>query len=144
MAKDNTSPFAFSPFDMTKMMPDMKMPGFDMNVMVEAQRRTAEALTEMSQKTMMNMQAVMQRQSEMVRENMKETSGFFNQVMTAGTPEEKIACQTEFAKASLERAVSNGREIVDMMTRTNQETAELISAQMGETMNNVRNVCKRS
>ena len=144
---DSESSFPFGFSQLAKLNPlnamtgDTRMASFDMKAMVDAQQRTAEILSDMGKKSMASMQAIMQRQTEMVRENMKETTSFISQVMQAGTPEEKMACQNEFAKQSFERAMSNSRELVDMMTKANQEAAETVSSHMGEMMTEVRNAC---
>lgn len=145
MAKSNGSAQpSFSPFmDMTKFMPDMKMPGFDVEAVMQAQRRAGETMTEMGQKALSSMQAVMQRQGEMVRETMQESAGLMSEVMAAGTPEEKVARQTDMAKTAFDKAMANSRELMEMMTQANRETAEMMTSRFTEAMEQMRSFYTR-
>lgn len=134
-----TNPFGFSPFAaFQKMFGETKMPGFDMASLVEAQNRSAQAFAEMGRKNMETMQGIMQRQSEMARESMKDASNYFNQLMTAPSAEEKFACHNEFAKTAMERAVANNREIVDLVTKSSNEAAEMMSSSITDMMSETR------
>ncbi len=145
MAKANGSAYSnFMPnFDMSAYMPDissMKMPafGFDVNAMMQAQRRAAETMTQIGQKSMECAQHLMQRQGEMVRESLSEGAQIMSEVMAAGTPEEKMAKQSELTKAAIEKAIANSRELVEMLTEANRETAEMFSSHVSQTMNEMR------
>lgn len=151
MAKTNGSAqsafqSAFSPFaDMTKFMPDFKMPmgAFDVQAMLQAQRRAAETMAEMGQKAFAGMQAVMQRQGEMMRETMQESTGLMSEMMAPGSPEEKVARQSDLARTTFEKCVANSREILDMVAQNNREAADMMSSRMSECMDDMRNACTR-
>ncbi len=130
--------------DFSKYMPNMaSVPGFDLEALMQANRRNTELFTQAGQRAMQNMQAIMQRQQEMVREGWQETASLAAQVMAGGTPEEKIAKQTEVTKASIEKAVSNSRELTEMLTKSNIETAEALTSCFTEAMDTVRTACSR-
>jgi phasin family protein len=152
MAKPNTSNSNSEPssngftniMDFSKFMPNMNsVPGFDMEALMQAHRRNAELFTQAGQRAMQNMQAIMQRSNEMAREGWQETTQLAAQVMAGGTPEEKIAKQTEVTKASIEKAVSNSRELTEMLTKSNMETAEALTSCFTEAMDSVRTACAR-
>lgn len=130
--------------DFSKFMPNMaSVPGFDMEALMQAQRRNAEAFTQAGQRALQNMQAIMQRSNEMARESWQETASVASQIMSSGTPEEKIAKQTEVTKASIEKAVSNTRELTEMLTKSNMEAAEALTSCFTEAMDTVRTACSR-
>lgn len=148
MAKTNGSAqqngSTFSPFmDFTKFMPTGALPAFDMAAVAEAQRRNAEVFTQMSQRTMEAMQGMMRRQGEMVRETWQETSSMLGEVASAGTPEEKVACQTAMAKAAMEKCVSNGREMAEMVTRTNMDAVEALTQCLTSCMESMQSAYTR-
>lgn len=124
--------------DLSKFMPGVKMPGFDMEAMMQIQRRQAEMLTEVGQQVLHNAQALMQRQGEMVRETMQETAQMFGQVMTGGTPEEKVAKHTEITKTTIEKAMANGRELAEMASKSNMAAAQALTSGFTEAMDNLR------
>lgn len=130
--------------DFSKFIPNMSsVPGFDLDAIVQANRRNAEMFTQAGQRAMQSMQAIVQRQNEMVREGMQETASLAAQVMSGGTPEEKIAKQTEATKASIEKVVSNSRELSEMLTKSNMETAEAFTSCFTEAMDTARTAFAR-
>ena len=60
------SKFDLGKFDVTKMLGDVKIPGFDMQASMDAQRKNIEALTAANQTAVQGMQAVAQRQAEIL------------------------------------------------------------------------------
>ncbi len=68
------SKFDLSKFDMTKMMGDVKIPGFDMQAIMDAQRKNIEALNAANQTAVQGIQAVAQRQAEILSQAMSEVS----------------------------------------------------------------------
>lgn len=133
----------FSAFmDFSRFMPNgVKVPGFDLEAVLQLQRRNAEALTQAGQCVLEGMQAVMRRQGEMAREGWQETASLFNGAMTPGSPEEKVAKQTEAAKSAIEKAVSNGRELADMLSKSQADAASAITARVTEALDELRAVC---
>lgn len=75
MANNPFNPFAtmdFSKFDLSKMLGDMKVPGFDMQAAMDAQRKNIEALTAANQTAVQGMQAGAQQQAEILSQAMNE------------------------------------------------------------------------
>ena len=56
-----SNPNPFLDFDVTRMMSDFRVPGFDTEALMAAQRRNIEALTKANQLAAEGMQAVMRR-----------------------------------------------------------------------------------
>lgn len=135
---------SFSPFmDFSKFMPSSAMPGFNLEALVAMQRQQAEAMQQAGQRAMEAMQALMRRQTEMVRESWQETSSMMSEIAAAGTPEEKVACQTAMAKNALEKCMSNGRELAEMVTRTNMDAVEALSQCLTHAMEGVQSACAK-
>lgn len=65
---------------MSKMLGDVKIPGFDMEVIMSAQRKNIEALTAANQAAVQGMQAVAQRQAEILSQAMNEVSSIAQQL----------------------------------------------------------------
>ncbi len=128
--------------DMSRFMPGSNaLPNMD--AMMQVHRQNAQAFTEASQRAMEAMQAVMRRQNEMVRDSWKDTTDMFGEVMSAATPEQKMAKQTEITKSAIEKAMSNGRELAEMVTRSNLETAEAFGNCFNEAMDHLRSACAK-
>lgn len=66
------SKFDLGKFDVTKMLGDVKIPGFDMQAVMDAQRKNIEALTAANQTAVQGMQAGAQQQAEILSQAMNE------------------------------------------------------------------------
>jgi phasin family protein len=130
--------------DMTKMMGDFKMPGFDMESMLAAQRKNIEALTAANQLAVEGMQAVLRRQAEILRQTMEESSSVVTQMMAAGTPEDKIAKQADLVKGAFEKALSNMKELSEMVAKSNTEAADVLSSRMKDSLEEIKSAMAKA
>ncbi len=124
--------------DVTKLMGEFKMPGVDMEAILGSQRKNIEALTAANRLAFEGVQAMMKRQTEILRQTMREVAAA-TQGMTATTsPQEKLAQQSTLAKETFERAVANMRELSEMVAKSNSEVFELLNVRLGQVMDEVR------
>ncbi|MGB4101762.1 MAG: phasin family protein [Alphaproteobacteria bacterium] len=153
MTKSANTPFLGSDFmkfmDFSKMMEmpkafqDFKMPGMvDMEAVMDAQRKNMQALAAANQMAIEGMQAVLRRQSEIMRQGMEESSKLMNGVAASASAEEKIAKQAELTKNVLDRTLGNAKELAEMLTRSNYEALEVISTRVGESLEELRGMMK--
>jgi phasin family protein len=124
----------------TKMMKDFNLPGLDTDAIVANQRRNVEALTSANRVALEGMQAVIKRQVEIVQETMNEASKAFQSVAKAGSPSEAVAKQTELAKNAFERALSNGRELAEMVSKAQQEATNAINARIAASLDEFKDM----
>lgn len=127
-------------FDLTKMLGDYKLPGVDVESVVASQRKNLEALTAANRMAYEGVQAVVQRQSEILRQMMEEVSGAAKQMTEAGTPQEKAARQAELVKDAFERALANMRELSEMVARSNGDAIELLNRRFTQGMEEWRDL----
>lgn len=129
----------FADMDFQKMMADFKVPGVDMQEVLESQRRNLEALTSANQLAAEGVQAVARRQAEIMRETMAEVQKATREIMsTGGTPEQAVAKQTELARSAFEHAISNMREVAEMMTKSQNEAADVINRRISESLDEIK------
>ena len=95
----------------------MKIPGFDAKAIADAQRKNIEALTAANQAAVQGLQAVAQRQTEILNEAMGEVSAIAQQLSGAGNPQEMTAKQADLARKAFEQALSNARELAEMVNK---------------------------
>ncbi|MGE0151317.1 MAG: phasin family protein [Reyranellaceae bacterium] len=132
---------AFNPFkdmDVTKIMADMKFPVVGFDTVVEAQRKNIEALTAANQTALEGMQALFQRQAEVVRSSVEEMTKATTDLWSTVSPEEKAAKQAELVKKGYESAIANLREAIDMLAKTNTQAADLINKRVGESLDELK------
>jgi phasin family protein len=128
--------------EMPKSFQDFKVPGIDMDAMMQAQRKNMQAFAAANQMAMEGMQAVMRRQGEIMRQGMEESSAMLNGVIASASPEDKVAKQAEMTKSVFDRAVGNAKELAEMLTKTNYEAMEVISTRVGESLEELRGMMK--
>lgn len=133
------SKFDLSKFDMTKMMGDVKIPGFDMEAIMGAQRKNIEALTAANQAAVQGMQAVAQRQAEILSQAMNEVSSIAQQLAgSASNPQEMTTKQAELARKGFEQALSNMRELAEMVSKSNTDAFAIINKRVTESLQELK------
>ena len=144
MADNPFNPFAnvdFSKFDFSKMMGDFKIPGFDMQAAMDAQRKNIEALTAANQAAVQGMQAVAQRQAEILSQAMNEVSAVAQQLASASSnPQEMTAKQAELARKAFEQALANMRELAEMVSKSNTEAFAIINKRVTESLQELKSL----
>ncbi|MGQ0664679.1 MAG: phasin family protein [Pseudomonadota bacterium] len=134
----------FGEFDLSKMMDfskllsDFKPPGIDMDKMISSQRRNLEALTQANQVAVEGMQAVAKRQAEIFRQVMEESSQMAKDMLAMGSPEDKAAKHTALTKDAFQRAVSNMRELAEMVAKSNTEAFDVINKRVADSLDELR------
>ncbi len=129
--------------DITKMMADFKVPGVDMDAVLQSQRRNIEALTAANQLAVEGMQAVSRRQMEILQQTMQEASSMMQDLMASGTPEEGVAKQAELVKTAFEKALTNMKEMSEMIAKSNYEAADVISKRISANLDEIKAAAKK-
>ena len=135
-----SNPIAFPMFqaDITKMLADFKVPGVDVDVIVAAQKKNIEALTEANQLVIAGAQAVMKRQAEILQASMKQAHAVANEIMVPGSPEAKVAKQAEVVQTAFQAALANMKELADLVTKSNTEATNVIGKRVTESLEEIK------
>ena len=124
--------------DFSKTFANGKTPVVDFDAVVALQRKNIEALTSANQVAFEGVKAFAQRQAEIAREAVEEFSKVAKEFTSAGSPEEKLAKQAEVAKAGFEHALSNVRELTDMVQKANVQAIDVISKRVAANFDDVK------
>ena len=106
-------------YDFTKM--------FDVKTLLEIQRKNILAFSEAQRLAYEGLQAVAQRQSEILSQIAEENSSLAKDIMNEGTPEEKIARHADLMKKNYEKSVANWNELTGMISDSGKEASDIIS-----------------
>jgi phasin family protein len=134
----------FMDFDFTKYLKDMKVPGLDLDAIVTSQKKNVEALTNANRLAFEGMQAVMQRQAELLRQSVEEYAKTAQSMGDMKDPQEAMARQTDMAKQAFERMISNMREMSELMAKSNNEVFELLNKRFGETLEEMKGMMDKA
>lgn len=121
-----------------KMFGNGKLPGFDVEAMIAAQRKNIEALTAANQVAFEGVQTIAKRQIEIARKATEELSHVAKEFTVAGTPEDKLARHAALAKEAFESAIANLRELSGIAQKANSEAVDLISKRVVENLEEVK------
>ena len=136
--------FPFLETDFTKIFAEFKIPGFDMQSLVATQRRNIEAVNTANQLAVEGIQAVLRRQTEIMKSMVEESSSVLREMMAQGAPEQKIAQQTELVKTAFEKALANLRELTEMVAKSTTEAADVLTKRIGESLTELKSSLQRT
>jgi phasin family protein len=131
--------------DFTKMFSEMKIPAMpDMDALLGAYRRNMEVLSSANRIALEGAQAVAKRHMEIMQQTMSELTESMRSIAASSTPQSKAAQQAELLKRAYERAVSNTRELSDLIQRSNGEALTLLNRRFAEAMDEVKSLMDKS
>ena len=97
-----------------------KIPAVDFDAVFTTQRKNIEALT------VEGMQAIAQRQMELIRNGLDQVNSMMAEMTKAGSAEDKLSSQLTNAKKAFEVALTNSRELVDLVEKTGTEAVGVL------------------
>lgn len=129
-----TNPFAFA--DSFKSI-------FDVNQLINTQRRNLEALATINQGMVECAQAISRRQAETAQASVQALLKTSRDVVSSGTPEAGLAKQAELTRKLCEQSVINFREASEMIAKSGFEAFDLLNQRATEALNEVSNPAGR-
>nr|WP_294512443.1 phasin family protein [uncultured Rhodopila sp.] len=128
-----------------KLFSELKLPAVpDMEAFVAASRRNIETLTAANRVALEGAQAVARRHMEIVQQSMAELTEAVRTLSTVETPQAKAAKQAELLKHAYEHAVTNLKEISDLIQSSNAEAVRLLNNRFVEALDEVKALADKS
>lgn len=124
--------------DPAKLTERFKMASFDPAAITEMHQRNIEAIAEANRICFEGMQAMGQRQAEIMRQSLEEAVAAL-QEMTAqpAAPEQQMQKQAQQLKKQYESALANIRELNEIGTKSSSEAAETLTKRVGESLDEI-------
>lgn len=125
------------------------LPGFgsapvDMKNIMESSRKTMQAITEAQQIAIESMQAIAQRQSEILSQFVQDQSAIARDIVNEGTPEEKIARSAEMFSKAFEKSISSSREVADLLNKSTREASDIINNRVKVALNEIKSTVEEN
>ena len=141
MAKKTGNPFLNTDFsqylNVGKFTEQFKLPGVDTNVFLETQQKNLEAVAKANKVALDGVQAVAQRQTEIVRQAFEESATALQALATVEAPQARMAKQAELFKQAFEASMANFRELAEISAKSNGEAAELLNTRLSQSIDEV-------
>lgn len=120
------------------------VPSVDTKAFAEAMRKNTEAMNEAMQLAGEGSQAFAQRCSEIMSQFVEDQSTIAKEMFTEGSPEEKIAKQTDIMKKNYEKSVLNVRELSDMISKSNIEASNIINKRVSASLGEIKSMLDKT
>jgi len=131
-------------FDYSKFFGEMKVPPLpDMEALLTAHKRNLEALSEANRVALEGAQAVARRHMEIMQATMSGLTSNIKELTETDSPAARAAKQTDLLKQAYENAVSNTREIGDLIQKSNTEAMQKLNHRFSEAMSEMKALFKK-
>ena len=119
-----------------------KIPFFNFEALMAAQRKNIEAMTSINQAAFEGALSLMQSQAELLSQSFSEGTNLVQAIMTCKTPEEKAIRQAEASKAAVDKCLANARDITETLTKCNTQAMETVSNRLSEGLQELQEIMK--
>lgn len=131
-------PVPANPFsDFSKLFGEMKLPGFDLAAIYEMQRKNVEAMTAANRLALDSMRAVVERQVQLAQQSTENAQAALRSMAEGGGTVDAEE-QLERARAAVEKATADLRELMDMVTRSQSEIYDILNKRMMEALEEMK------
>lgn len=117
---------------------NLKIPGADVNAVVNYHRNNIQAMTEVAQVTSSGTQAMMAKQREVLEETLAEITDMIQGASKNTDPGQMMSNQMEFAKKSFEATIKNTTEMGEILRDTNMKSYEILKNRVQESIEEIR------
>ena len=139
------APKSFADKDFRKFFSEMKLPSLpDMETLMGAHRRNMEALSTANRVALEGAQAVARRHMEIMQQSMADLTETIRTIAKTEGAKAKAAKQAEMLKAAYERAVTNMKELGELIQRSNSEAMDVINKRFAEAMDEVKALIEKA
>jgi phasin family protein len=135
-----------SPFDIDfqKIIADLKIPGIDVDSVIAAQKKNIDAITHANKVAYEGLQALVKRQTEIVREAVEAATAAAHKVKDAESPAAKLSTQAELAKEAFEHGIANAKELADLVAKSNGEVIGLLNTRFTQSIDEFKSLVNKA
>jgi phasin family protein len=116
----------------------------DMKALLETNRKNMLAMSEIQKTAASDMQSLITRQNEIISQLLESNTTLAKEIMSEGTPEEKMAKNTDIFKSMYERTLTNMSELSDMMNTSSEKTTAIINKRAKASMTELQSSLEKT
>lgn len=113
------------------------MPNYDMNKMSDLYKNSAETFSNASKLSSDNMQAIMNRNAEIMQETAKEMFNYMQDLGSVSSPEQYLSKHQQHMQKVVKKAMDNSKELAEMTSKSSMEVYEKLGQELTKYFNNV-------
>ncbi len=133
----------FKTNDFTKQFADMKMPEFDTDAVMAAQKKNLDALVEANKAAAAGYQELFKQQIAVFEETMSEAQTQIKAMEAPALDGKAATAQAEVAKAAFAKAISNMQALAETATRANSEAFEIVSSRVKDSVEELKDMAEK-
>ncbi len=124
--------------DLGKLVEKFKLPGIDVNAIVESQRKDMEALAEANRQAYEGIKALAQRRNEILQVALVQ----WQSAMKDATGKDAMSKSAEMAKQGVQQAIANFRELAEMEAQSRSKAWKVLQDRFQENVANLQKLLK--
>jgi phasin family protein len=129
--------------EFTKQLASMKLPGFDTDAVVAAQKKNMDALVEANKAAAAGYQDLFKKQMSIFEETMAEAQKHMKGFDSTKLDADSARKQGELAKAAFEKALANMQALAESAQKANTDAYEIVSARIKESLGEIRDLAAK-
>lgn len=138
MAKSTTSE-QVNPFgDLTKMLEQFKVPGFDMSAIVESRRKDIDSLVAANQATLDSMQTLASKQTELLTQAMQGVQDAASALTKSGAGAPDPVKYAELARKAYEKALTDMKDMAEMARNAQADVMSGVSQRASQSLQEIK------
>jgi phasin family protein len=146
MAKNTNGAFGEFPFataDFTKVWGEFKVPSFDVDAFLAAQRKNFEAVNVANRIAVEGIQVVAKRQAELIQESVDALQTASKELMAITEVNDRAAKQAELTKTAFEKSLANAKELSDLVSKSTADSFDVVSKRVVEGFDEVKTALEK-
>lgn len=116
----------------------LKVPSLDMTRIMEHHQKNLDAMTRSWQAMAGGANEIAKKQREIFEAAVKDVTAMVQEYKPGGNAQEVLAKQAEFAKKAMEAAISNTRDIAELVQKSSTEAFKIVQERMKESYDEIR------
>jgi phasin family protein len=116
----------------------LKVPQFDMTRIMEHHQKNLEAMSKSWQAVASGASEVATRQRAIFEEAVKDVTAMVQDYKPGGSPQDMMAKQAEFTKKAMEAAITNTRDIAELVQKSTGEAFRIVQDRMKESYEEIK------
>ena len=120
--------------DLGKLIGQFKLPGLDVDALVDWQRKDMEALAEANRQAYDGIKALVERRNEILQETLAQ----WQDALKNAAGKDALALNSEAAKEGVQQAIANFRELSSLEAQARSNTWKVVQDRLQENMANLQ------
>lgn len=112
-----------------------QMPTPDFTHVTDSVKKNTKTIATATQIATESAQALVRRSAEIAQNHISESLKVMQDITAASNPEQAVARQQEFLRDTVEHAIANTKEIIDMASKSAMEMFHTLSSRVSEDLN---------